>query len=267
MTNGGSGYTAPVTVGISGGGSQPLPIVSSPTDSSIAPGVNYSLPVPMDSGTNTQLYDITAMRPLLPFTVKVVINGVNYVPIQIAGATSAFWTNRINSMNSPGISKQGNNWAVGLPGGKLRLDLWLGVDSNNDGLPDEWQWDVVNASNGTLTDFTEVLPGADFSGNGMTNLDKFITGVYALEPQDGLNFHIDSVTNGIAKLHFQAITGRTYHISSSADFQTWTKPQPFSFADDGSSPFPYHLADASAVRYIYVNVAATPLRFFKLHAE
>ena len=38
----------------------------------------------------------------------------------------------------------------------------------------------------------------------------------------------------VAKLHFQAITGRTYHISTTSDMQNWTNPQPFSLKTDGT---------------------------------
>jgi hypothetical protein len=268
VTNSGSGYTSPATVGITGGGAHAVEIVRSATDSSIAPGINYSLSVPMDSAVTSQLYDVTVMRPLLPFTIRVVIDGVNYVPMQIAGAASAFWRSRINSVNSPGISSQGSNWAVGLPAGKLRLDLTLGVDSNNDGLPDEWQWDVVNSdTTGRLTDFSQVDPNADFSGNGMTNMGKFLTGVYALEALDGLHFEIDSITNGIAKLHFQAITGRTYHIVSSDDLKTWTNPQPFSVSSDGLNPKSYHLAASTEILNIYVPLVVSKKKFFNLYVE
>lgn len=272
VTNPGSGYSEPVTVGIFGGGGLPLEITRSITDSSIGPAINYALSVPMDSGTVSQFYDITAMRPLLPFTIRVLIRGVNYVPMQIKATETpeamAFWRARIDSVNNPGISSQGNRWAIGLPAGKLRLDLWLGVDSNNDGLPDEWQWDVVNSDNsGRLTDFTQVDPNADFSGNGMTNMDKFLTGVYALESLDGLHFKVDSVTNGIAKLHFQAITGRTYHISSSSDLKAWTEPQPFSLASDGSNPVSYYLADQAKILNIYVPVGGSTQQYFNLGVQ
>lgn len=267
ITNPGSGYTAPVTVGITGGGARTLEIERSITDSSIAPGINYSLSVPMDSGTTSQLYAVTAMRPLLPFTIRVVVNGVNYVPMQIAAATTPFWTSKINSDNSPGISTQGNYWAIGLPAGKLRLDLWLGLDSNNDGLPDDWQWDIVNSdSTGEYTDFTQIAPNA-LGRNGMTFLQNYMLGTYPLEALDGLNFTIDSVTNGIAKLHFQAITGRTYHISSSSDMKTWTKPHPFSLSSDGSNPGSFHQADAAKIQNIYVPVTGASKRFFKLYVE
>jgi hypothetical protein len=268
ITQSGSGYGSAVTIGFSGGGAAPLEIVRSTTDQAIAPAINYSLSVPMDSGTFAQLYDVSAMRPLLPFTIRVVIGGVNYVPIQIAAATSPLWTDKINSQNSPSISTAGNYWAVGLPAGKLRLDLWLGVDSNGDGLPDAWQWEVVNSdTTGKLTDFTQVDPHADLSGNGMSNMSKFLTGVYALELQDGLHFEVDSVTDGIAKLRFQAITGRTYHISSSTDLQTWTKPQPFSLEIDGTNVQSYYLADSSKILNIYVPQGNSVQHFYQLYVE
>ncbi len=264
----GTGYGSDVTIGFSGGGAVPLEIVRSTTNQSIAPAINYSLSVPMDSGTTSQLYDVSAMRPLLPFTIRVVINGVNYVPMQIAAATLPLWENKINSQNSPDVSTAGSHWAVGLPAGKLRLDLWLGVDSNNDGLPDAWQWDVVNSdTTGKLTDFTHVDPNADFSGNGMSNLWKFLTGVYALETLDGLHFAVDSVTNDVAKLHFQAITGRTYHISCSSDLINWTKPQPFSIEEDGSNTQSYYLADSSKMVDIFVVQENSKQKYFRLHAE
>ena len=152
------------------------------------------------------------------------------------------------------------------------MDLWLGIDSDNDGLPDEWEWNVVASDpTGMLQDISQVNPNDDLSGNGMTNLDKFLTGVYALELLDGLNFRIDSVTKSgatsIAKLHFQAITGRTYHISASDDLQTWTKPQPFSIVSDGTSPASYYLAPDVRVLNIFVDVTTNPKKFFKLYAE
>lgn len=267
VTNPGSGYTAPAIVGITGGGAQALEIVRVSSGAAIGPGINYSLSVPQDSGTTAQLYQITAMRPLLPFTIRVTINGINYVPMQIAAATSPLWTAKINSDNFPGISTQGNHWAVGLPAGKLRLDLWLGEDINNDGLPDDWQWDVVNSdSTGQYTDFTQIAPDA-FGRNGMTFLQNYMLGTYPLEELEGLHFNIDSVTNGVAKLHFQAISGRTYHISSSTDLKNWTPNYPFSLNTDGTNTGLFYQADDSKLQNIYVKDVIATKRFFKLYVE
>jgi len=268
VTDGGSGYTGEGIVGVVEDGVAAVDIVRSIIDSSIAPGVNYSLSVPMDAFTSDQFYDVSVMRPMLPFTIRVVIDGVNYVPIQIVAATSSYWTDKINAVNNPAVNVNGGHWAIGLPSGKLRLDLWLGVDANGDGLPDAWQWNVVNSDpTGRLSDFTEVLPGADLSGNGMTNMEKFLTGVYAMELRDGLHFEVDSITDGIAKLHFQAIAGHTYHISTSLDLSNWDDPVSFSVNSDGSDPHPYYLADSSKVLNIYVPLVDEKQNFFKLYVE
>jgi len=268
VTNGGSGYTGEVTVGITGGGALPVEIVTSMTDTTLGIGINYALSVPMDSATSSQLFEVSAMRPMLPFTIRVVIDGVNYVPMQIVGATTPYWTQIVNQQNNPSASVQGGHWAVGLPAGKLRLDLWLGEDANGDGLPDAWQWNVVNSDpSGRLSDFTQVLPGDDLSGNGMTNMDKFIAGVYAMEVRDGLHFQVDSITDGIAKLHFQAISGRTYHIASSSDLVTWQEVEPFSESDDAADLRTHYLAETSKVLNIYVPLTELKQKYFKLYVE
>jgi hypothetical protein len=268
MTNGGSGYSGEVMVGMVGGGAFPIEVVRSFSDTSIAPGVNYSLSVPMDADTLSEPCSVLTMRPLLPFTIRVLINGVNYVPMQIAGATSSYWTQQINQVNDPSISVSGDHWAIGLPAGKLRLDLWLGVDANGDGLPDSWQWNVVNSDpSGQLTDYTQVLPDADFSGNGMTNMQKFIAGVYALEVRDGLHFQVDSITGGIAKLHFQAIAGRTYHLESSSDLINWKKTEAFSLFSDGHELHEYYLSNISQVINVYVPLLGLQQKYFKLYVQ
>jgi len=51
----------------------------------LAPGMNYRLSIPMDAGLTSELYKPTAMRPTLPFTMEVDIDGVKYLPIEVAG--------------------------------------------------------------------------------------------------------------------------------------------------------------------------------------
>ena len=67
------------TIILSGTGG--VEIIRGIPDTNIGPGINYSLSVPMDSGSNAQLYTVSALRPLLPFTIRVVIGGTSYVPI------------------------------------------------------------------------------------------------------------------------------------------------------------------------------------------
>ena len=220
-------------------------IVRAPSDPSIALGVNYTLHVPMDAGTSAQLYAVTAMRPLLPFTIKVVIGGVNYVPIQIAGKT----------------------WNMGKPSERTRLDLTLGVDSNNDGLPDAWQQAVIDAdTTGKLKSINDVRPGDDLSGNGLTNLQKFLTGVNALDKLDGVKLEVIDVSNGIARLRFMGITGRTYTIRSSLDTKTWTD-QAFSTEPSAANPSTIYRPEAVQPVDVYVAWPSTSHGYFQLFAQ
>ena len=123
-----------------------LEIARSVTDPRIGANLNYSVNVQMDSGTTALLYEVTALRPLLPFTIRVVIGGVSYVPIQ---AVSAF--------------------NIGDPAGQTRIDLTIGIDSDGDGLPDSWEQELIDSdTTGRLHSLADVRPGDDLDGDGMT---------------------------------------------------------------------------------------------------
>lgn len=220
-------------------------IVRSPSDPSIGLGVNYALYVPMDSGTNAQLYTVSAMRPLLPFTIKVVIRGVNYVPMQIVGKV----------------------WSMGQPSEKTRLDLTLGVDSDNDGLPDAWEQALVDADRtGRLKSINDVRPGDDLSGNGLTNLEKFLAGVNALDQLDGVKLEVVDVSGGLVRLRFLGITGRTYTIRSSTDSKTWID-QAFSTNPTGVNPAKTYRPDTVQPVEVYVTWSSASHGYFQLFAQ
>jgi hypothetical protein len=220
-------------------------IVRAPSDSSVGVGINYSLNVPMDSGTSAQLYEVTAMRPLLPFTIQVLINGVSFVPLEIVAKT----------------------WGIGKPSEKTRLDLTLGIDSNHDGLPDAWQEEVVNAdTTGKLKGIDDVKPDADLSGNGLTNLQKFLAGVNALDRLDGVRIDVMDVTGGMVRLRFLGITGRTYTIRSSLDSTTWAD-QAFSTDPTGANPALTYRAETVKPVDVYVSWSSATHGYFQLFAR
>jgi hypothetical protein len=228
---------------LSGSGNQE--IVRAPSDAAVGPGLNYSLAVPMDAATTPELYTVTALRPSLPFTIRVVRNGVSFVPIQMVGA----------------------NWTIGQPGGMTRLDLTLGVDSDGDGLPDAWELDLINSdTTGRFKTLADVRPGDDADGDGLSNVFEYIAGTYALERVDGLALKIISVADGQARMQFVSVTGRTYHIKSSGSLETFAV-QPFSTSPSGASPSSYWRAPDVRVVDIYVPVGESPSGFFRLYAE
>lgn len=158
----------------------------------LRPGVNYEMPVPMDAGVTSDLYKPTAQRPLVPFVIRVRIGSTTYLPIEVSGEFQS----------------------LGQPGKETRLDLTLGEDSDGDGLPDAWE----RAISGNLE---EVDPNADSDGDGMSNLEEYLAGSYAFDPEDGFRVEIINQNELGPTLRFLAIRGRSYQIQGSANLTEW----------------------------------------------
>ena len=102
------------------------------------PGANYYLYVPMDAGSNNDLYKTSAMRPAVSFRIKVKIGNTIYLPIEMSGNFSK----------------------MGQPGQRTRMDLTLGEDVDGDGIPDAWERALIE-QNGRAKTIEEVRPGDD----------------------------------------------------------------------------------------------------------
>lgn len=216
-----------------------------PVDPTIGPGINYTLRVSMDAGTIAQLYTPSAMRPTMPFTIKVEMSGTSYVPLEIVGKA----------------------WAIGQPGGRTRIDLTLGVDSDKDGMPDAWEQDIIDSDpNDGYKTLADVKPGDDADNDGLTNLQEYMAGTYALDELDGVAVEVINVSNGIAQLRFLAVTGRTYRIRSSTDNKTWVD-QAFSVKPSGEDAIGRYRAIDVRTLNVYVPWANSRGGFFQLFAE
>jgi len=174
---------------------------------------NFILRIPIDSGRMGSPYKATALLPASPITFRVMIGGVANVPIEVS---------RIP-------------FSVGTPGGRTRIDLTLGVATDDDGLPHAWERTLLDRDNsGRLRTLADVRPGDDSDNDGLTNLQEFLLGTYALDKLDGLALSIVAVENGRARLRFATIPGRTYSIKSSTDLNSWNS-QEFSLGPASSS--------------------------------
>jgi hypothetical protein len=217
-------------------------ILNGPVDQTIAPGVNYSLKIPMDAGTLTQLYLPTALRPAMPFTVKVTAGGADYVPIEV----------------------RGGSLEVGDPGARTRLDLTLGIDSDSDGLPDAWEQDIIDNLDGIDT-LAEVTRDGDADSDGVSNYIEYLAGTYAFDRRATFDLDIIGVRDGMVHLRFLAVKGRSYQISSSADLKTFTAAA-FSLNADGSRETTVHLARQIRHQDVYLP-ANTASKHFRLHVH
>jgi hypothetical protein len=198
----------------------------------LQPGVNYRLSVPMDAGLTADNYKPTALRPTVPFRLKVKIGQTTYLPIEMTG----------DFRN------------LGKPAESTRLDLTLGEDSDGDGLPDAWERALIAASGGTLT-LQDIRPGDDFDGDGLSNLDEYLAGTYAFDPTDGFSLAIISANERAFALEFLVLRGRTYTLWASSDLSRWT-PVAFRVPDEGPQAPLRNSYPATDVRRLQVEVPA-----------
>jgi hypothetical protein len=210
----------------------------------LSPGDNYALQVPMDADIAPDNYQSTALRPFLPFKLKVRIGNVSYLPIEMKGDYAT----------------------LGRPGEATRIDLTLGEDSDGDGLPDAWERTLITASGGKLT-LADIKPGGDYDGDGISNLDEYLAGTYAFNPADGFVLKMIGANADSSLFEFLAIRGRTYSIQASADFSHWA-PVEFRLGGGGAGAALVQSYLATDVRNLRVEVPnsdeAGEFRYFKV---
>jgi Bacterial TSP3 repeat len=211
----------------------------------LEPGVNYQIKVPMDSGLTSDLYQPTALRPFLPFRLRVIIDSTVFLPLEMAGDYAQ----------------------IGQPGEKTRIDLTLGVDSDGDGLPDAWEQALIAMFGG---DLESIRPGDDSDGDGISNMDEYLAGTYAFDPTDGFSLGLVEIKEGATRLEFMALRDHTYSILSSTDLKVWT-PVQFRIAADGPQAPLLNNYRATDVRRLQVEVPYEPgaggSRYFKALVE
>lgn len=211
------------------------------------PGVNYRLVIPIDSGISADLYKPSALMPTVPFRIRVKIGSTTYLPIEMSGASAL----------------------VAQPGKSARVDLTLGVDSDGDGLPDAWERNLIKALGKPGLTLSDIRPGDDADGDGLTNLQEYLAGTYAFDPQDGFTLALTALGPGTAQLEFTVIRGRAYTIEGATAPQgPWTQLS-FVIPAEGAAAATRSSYSATGVRILKVTTtpatdpAAEP-RFFRL---
>jgi hypothetical protein len=207
----------------------------------VIPGIensaNYWLEVPMDAALSGPAYQPTALRPTAPFRIKVRVGGTTYLPMEMVGDFAS----------------------LGQPGKRTRLNLTLGEDSDGDGLPDAWER-LFNP------DISKVLPGGS-AGNGMTYLNSYYAGVYAVDPTNGFTLNIVRMNQGAPVLEFLAVSGRNYTVEGSLDLKTW-ETQSFRIPDEGTNAAVHASFLATTVLPMQIEVAHqgtnSPPTYFRL---
>lgn len=205
------------------------------------PGVNYTLKVPLDAGITEELYIPTAMRPTMPFLMRVSVGNRIYLPIEMGGDLSK----------------------MGEPGEETLLNLTLGEDTDGDGLPDAWERALLTKGQG----LKDINPNDDTDGDGMSNLAEYISGNYAFDKKDGLRLDILKKTDDSTVLEFLAIRGRTYTVHGSDNLNDWAQMD-FRDGEQEDAQSNYRATD---IRKVLITVphgeGSGSAKFFKLMVQ
>lgn len=162
------------------------------------PGVNYEIKVPMDAGQTPGPYQPNALFAGTTFKLTVVVSGVTNIPIEMNGSSV--------SLSEPGKS--------------TRVDLTLGTDSNNDGLPDAWELAFLATLHLNIP-LNSLNANLDLAHDGKTLRSEFLLGSYPFDPTRLCKISLLGFLNGCPMFSFPTVTGRYYSIQASGNSVDW----------------------------------------------
>ena len=141
---------------------------------------------------------------------------------------------RVGGVIQPSI---GNNTFIAQGDGPgVNINLVLGIDSDGDGLPDDWEWLMIANSGGQVTNLSQVGPGHDLDGDGVPDDQEFRNGTFAFLPDDLLRLaNLTRAANGRLSFRFLPVEGISYvvEVSPNLDNPTWTTC-PISLTENGA---------------------------------
>lgn len=207
------------------------------------PAINYQLEIPMDAGLTADAYLPTALRPTAPFLLRVRIGKSTYLPIEMTG-----------DLNK-----------LGLPGGRTRIDLTLGIDADGNGLPDAWE-KAVAALLGRPWIAGQIRPEDFYPGSGMSYREVYVAGTYAVEPKDGFTLQILSPAGESPRLEFTVVKGRSYTVQAASTIGHWSDVsfRVLSAGSNAPEQWTYQAAQTQRVQIEASSSVGAPVRFFRL---
>jgi len=156
----------------------------------IAPGVNFVMMVPVDSGGGD------------PYTPGAGFVGDSIeVIVDVDGEEKATIATFLE---------------LETPGAAVYVKVRVGTDLDEDGLPDEWeQWLVDYDQNDSYTNIVDITPGGDFDGDGAPNEHEYLTGTF---PEIAVDyFYVESLVqeaSGRLSFDFLSVPGMAYSVQS-----------------------------------------------------
>jgi hypothetical protein len=172
---------------------------------------NYQIRVRMDMARpDTNSYHPQVLNKDSVLNLKVEMGGRTYLPIEMKRPTT-----------------------VGESSTRRRLDLTLGVDRDDDGLPDAWEesqlYQAGEPAGQDGWDLSKLDRDGDYDADGSSNWQEYLSGTYALDATSILDLRILEKTDSLARLEFYSFYGKGYTLEGSTDLKSWT-PVAFTLA-------------------------------------
>lgn len=153
------------------------------------PGVNFALRAYLDDNQSTNLY-----------TPQAVHSGdiVSIVVQDMYGLKTIMESNAVPN--------------VGKPGDILLINVTAGTDTDGDGIPDEWEQEIIDyGENPAVSNLESVVGSDDYDGDGQSNIDEYHAGTFAFLDYDYFYAeHMDLTDNGRLMVDFLSVPGKVY---------------------------------------------------------
>ncbi len=161
-------------------------------DGDISPGVNFSLHAFVDDGDGTLFHEQATLQG---DDVEIII--------RVGGVDMAI----ISGVDVPVVS---------APGDTHRIWVTAGTDSAGDGVSDAWKEELASLSGGRYATGADVIMHEDLDGDGMSNMQEYLSGTLAFYAEDFLGFeHVIQMMGDRLLLDFFTVPGKVYRLVGS----------------------------------------------------
>jgi hypothetical protein len=160
-----------------------------------------------------------------------------------------------------------NTFVARGDGSTVNLNLILGLDSDHDGLPDDWEWMVIANSGGAVATLAQVGPGLDLDGDGIPDDQEFLNGTFPFLPGDELRVGALTVTeSGRLSFSFTSIQGAIYAVEAAPTLEApaWSRA-PVSLTENGALALLEFTGDGQVATIYFAGPG--PAHFYRLRSR
>ena len=124
-------------------------------------------------------------------------------------------------------------------------------------MPDAWERNIASLYGKNIN---QINPNDDSDGDGLSNIQEYISGSYAFDKNDGVLINISNITDKHVNFEFLVITGRTYSIEASSDLNVWKKVK-FNYSPENLNEELNDYLISSKVQNVMISIPRDSLPF------